>query len=319
MKTISNTTCWLGLILACGVLTYAVSTQAVKPPKPPPEPPPSAAYDHVLLGGSGLSCSASRINESGWVIGSAYFSQADLYGRPFLVVPEQENGTAVWYKDVDQDGRNDLMADLGIPLSEQQETYALALNDDGLILGSCFCPPTVWDLPWIIAPQVIDGQLSWADLDTDEINRLMTPLPVHTTLREERIVTVKSLNNQGEVVLTINSNGSESGEVWQRGFLLVPNRYEVSADGAVTIGYPAADLNEDGLNDYLINLGSALGGDGINRPLLPTVINDRGDIAGTIGSSIPFVLRPRFDESLGWVWNEDNVREVALKHTRTHS
>ncbi|MBI3849826.1 MAG: PD40 domain-containing protein [Verrucomicrobia bacterium] len=38
MKTRQNPTRWLGLALACGALTFAVTTQAGKPVKPPPHP-----------------------------------------------------------------------------------------------------------------------------------------------------------------------------------------------------------------------------------------------------------------------------------------
>ena len=38
MKTKMNSTRWLGSALVCGTLTFAISTQAAKPPKPPPNP-----------------------------------------------------------------------------------------------------------------------------------------------------------------------------------------------------------------------------------------------------------------------------------------
>jgi hypothetical protein len=39
MKERQTSTRWLGLVLACGFTTFAVTTQAAKPPKPPPPPP----------------------------------------------------------------------------------------------------------------------------------------------------------------------------------------------------------------------------------------------------------------------------------------
>ena len=95
MKRYQNRTRWLGLALACGLVTFAITTQAAKPPKPPP--PPSPAYVPVDLGGLRASDGmihlyAADINNPGQVVGytaisgynSGYYSQAFLH---------QPNGT----------------------------------------------------------------------------------------------------------------------------------------------------------------------------------------------------------------------------------
>ena len=83
MKAISASTHWLGLALACGTLTFAVTSQAGKPVKPPPPPPAPAAPTYRIvplgtLGGNSVACS---INESGWIAGGAI-------GGAFVVIPE---------------------------------------------------------------------------------------------------------------------------------------------------------------------------------------------------------------------------------------
>ena len=310
MKTKQHTKRWLGLALACGALTFTLTTQAGKPIKPPTEPPPSAAYDLVLLEPGSY---ANDVNESGLVLGRTSPPGGDDYLS--LVVPQQDNGVTIWHKDDNLDGRNDLLVDLGIPAWGGLNLDAGDINDHGVILGGGVCevPGTQYysKVGWILSPQMIDGQLTWALLDDERVNGLITPLhaaddPYRYPVIMEVMPTC--INNHGEVSLVIE-------DAWQRGFLLLPNRYEVSPEGAVTVEYPAEDLDGDGFNDALIDLGMGVRvSDGAKRPLLPTVINDRGDVAGMVwGRALgdvcgdrPFVLRPRLDENLGLVWNEDN-------------
>jgi len=327
MRTIQNTTRWLGLVLAGSIITLAASGQAgkpVKPPKPPPEPPPSAAYDVVLLGDPGAGSYARDVNEPGMVVGKVY--SPDGYDHLTLVVPEEDNGTPLWRKDVDLDGRNDLLIDLGIPPQTAGNPSLASLNDHGVVLGagSRLIPATgeSIEFAWILSPQVVDGQLTWTDLDNAGVNWQITPLPVLAADDPHLHVNTSCINNHGAVTLDITFFVSPY-ERWYRGFLLIPSHYEVSPDGAVAIHYPATDLNGDGLNDYLIDLGSGVSHlDEAVLPLLPSAINDRGDVAGTVlgvaggNNGRPFVIRPRLDENLGLVWNEDQdgdgVNDLAL-------
>ena len=323
MKTIQNSTRWLGLVLACAIITFAASAQAgkpVKPPKPPPEPPP-AAYDLVLLGDPGSDSHAIDVNESGLVVGSVscYFPDGYYYSHATLVVPELDDGTILWRKDVDLDGHNDLLIDLGTPTGATPDSGPCNINDDGVILGGGSRLLPAAEVPtgfaWILPPQVLNGQLTWTDMDNEGVNGLITPLPVVATDDPNLEVTPQRINNHGEVALVVQLFDDVTWQGWQRGFLLAPNLYEFSSDGSVTINYPSAGPDDDGLNGSLIDLGSgARVLDGAARPLLPTVINDRGDVAGMVwgrayGSVCgerPFVLRPRVDENGGLVWNEDN-------------
>jgi len=323
MNTLQHTTRWLGLALTCGIITFAASAQAgkpVKPPKPPPEPPPAAPYELIMLGDAGSDSHAIDVNESGLVVGSVsyYFPEGYSYSHATLVVPEMENGNLIWRKDADGDGQNDLLVDLGTPAGADSNSGPCNINDHGVILGGALHPvpdQAPNDFAWLLAPKVVDGRLTWTDLDQGGVNGLIEILPVVGDLEDPYLVALpQHINNHGEVALVVQSwNPSDR---WQRGFLLIPNRYEVSVDGAVTIEYPAADLDGDGLNDYLIDLGSgARVLDGAARPLLPTVINDQGDVAGMVwGRAIgdvcgerPFVLRPRVDENGGLIWNEENA------------
>lgn len=321
MKTTSTSTRWLGLALAAGALTFASSTEAAKPvkPPPPPPPPPAPAYNHYLLGNLGAGSGAWAINEGGLVVGSADLP-ATGETRPFLVVPATgPDGKWVWYSDANSDGFNDLMANLGVPPGAAPTDYFLdlALNDHGVILGNSNSIASEYQsVPWILAPQTASSGLSWTTFNADGVNEQMQPLPVFIPppeengidVTEENVIDVmwvmtQGLNNHGEVALVIGSENTDEESFpdgwWQRGFLLLPSRYEV-ADGAVTVEYPVADANSDGINDHLISLGNGKNLSGYTKPLLVTAINDQGDVAGLVwdgsGGAVngehPFVLRP---------------------------
>jgi probable HAF family extracellular repeat protein len=66
--------------------------------------------DLGTLGGPGGQ--ATGINDQGEIVG--HLDQNGLFARRgFLVRPATVNGTMVWYQDLNQDGLNDLMTDLG--------------------------------------------------------------------------------------------------------------------------------------------------------------------------------------------------------------
>jgi uncharacterized membrane protein len=319
MKITPTTTRRAGLALA-GLLAITLTAAAKKPVPPPPEPPPAAAYDFVRLGNPDDISVAADVNEDGLVVGATTTPDGSPNGYKYLtlVVPEEEDGTLVWRKDADLDGRNDLLRDLGIPPEVAPELAHSAIpwkiNDDGLILvrgrqwsqGTEDAVQSVWILP----PRVEDGRLTWADLDSEGLNWQIAPLPV-ATVQPHLDVTPTSLNNHGELTVVVSFfDGDHPDTMWKRGFLLVPDLYEVSPDGAVTAEYPAADLDGDGLNDHLIDLGIGVSAwEGQLPPLQPAAINDQGDIAGTVKGEghhdQPFVIRPRQDENGGLIWNED--------------
>jgi len=304
MKTIQHSTRWLGLVLAGSIISLAASAQAGKPVKPPPEPPPESLYNLILLNGS----PSSELNEAGMVRGGMN-----------LLVPQSENGSTVWFKDDDSDGLNDLVVNLGRPGwgAMGMSAHSYDMNDDGVIVGRGnreLIPDSGYytTFAWFLAPQMINGRLTWAELDAVEINPLIMPLNETTDTRWD--AQPMCINNHGEVALVIEESWNLVNPIGQKGYLLLPNAYEVSPEGAVTVDYPAEDLDGDTLNDALISLGTGIRlKDGTVRPLLPQVINDRGDVAGvvwagnagSVGSSSPFVLRPRVDQNLGLVWNDD--------------
>jgi len=127
MKTKEITTRWLGLALACGTLTFAVSTQAGKPQPPAPSGP---TYRIVALGAGN---SVSAINEAGSVVGG-FQNLAGVYAG-FVVVPEASANGPVYFRDTTpMDGRNDLIREL--PGLSTLGGGASDINDAGLVVGS---------------------------------------------------------------------------------------------------------------------------------------------------------------------------------------
>jgi probable HAF family extracellular repeat protein len=144
MKTNKNTniTRWLGLALACGIITFAVSSQAGKggnPGKPPPPPPtPTGPVYQIVPLGSGSS--ASAINGAGWVAGSVYLS--GLGSQPCVLVPEASATGPVYFRDTNPaDGINDLVHLLP-GLAGADDFWISDLNDSGIVAGTC----DFWDI-----------------------------------------------------------------------------------------------------------------------------------------------------------------------------
>jgi hypothetical protein len=188
------------------------------------------------------------------------------------------------------------MVNLGIPpgTAPADSCSAALINDHGVILGHSGGTIN----PWLLSPQLTGAGLSWTTLDADGVNAQMLSVPALTLPLPMVHVMEQGLNNHGVVALVISSEDSPNAW-WQQGFLLLPSRYEV-ANGAVTVEYPVADVNGDGINDCLISLGNGKDLSGRTRPLVVTAINDNGDVAGLawdgfggdVNGEHPYVLRP---------------------------
>ena len=135
MNKRQNSTCWLGLALACGTLTFAVTTQAAKPPKPPPTPT-GPAYRIVSLGNLGWNpLRAVAINQVGWIGGYGWKTTGE--GAACLLVPGPSPDGPIYFRDTSPaDGVNDLIQVLP-PLPAAINGRACDVNNAGWVVGSC--------------------------------------------------------------------------------------------------------------------------------------------------------------------------------------
>ena len=280
------------LVLAGGALTLSFTglintAWAAKPPKPPPPPPPSAPYTYLYLGGLGGSDGdAYAINNAGQVVGHAA-TTAEIQ-HAFIVVPQDNNGDGkpdLWNPTGTTQGLNPLMIDLGVPegVGVAESSSAKDINDLGYVLGSC----TAGD--WIIAPTELDGNgaLSWFLDDGVGANALMVPLRLGGDYVANLHFT--AINNSAQIV----------GSCTRAGFVLIP--LDADQDGRPDTWFK--DDNQDGLNDLFVDLGQAFSPSGGLTNLVPSDINDGGQIVGYIGGT-PFLLTPK-QTGAGPVWFED--------------
>jgi uncharacterized membrane protein len=261
MKTRQSSTCWLGLALACGTLTFAVTTQAGKPVKPPP-PPPTPAYVPVLLGGlqpsDGLiSTGITDLNNAGQVVGSTCLPGYDSghHGQAFLLNPRDNDADGkpdTWFADEVQnatgvpgaDGQNDLIIGLGY-IPGYASSGATAVNDLGFVVGSS------GTTGFVVVPEDTNGD-GRADLwcqdvsPQDGFNDLMVSLGSEYAPED--------INNLGWIVGTCRGNG----------FLLIP-----AVDAAAMEWF-----RNDGSGGNM--LATDLGA------FIPSNINDSGQIVGTV-------------------------------------
>lgn len=93
--------------------------------------------DLGTLGGS--HSSATGINDLGQVVGYASLP-GDVSNHAFLVTPEG----GVWFRDNNQDGRNDLMTDLGT-LYGSDSSGASDINNSGQVVGTSADRAFLWD------------------------------------------------------------------------------------------------------------------------------------------------------------------------------
>jgi uncharacterized membrane protein len=249
---------WLGLALACGTLTFAITTQAGKPVKPPPTPS-SPAYVPVLLGGlrssdGVIKMSAFDINNAGQVVGSTAIPSSTS-SQAFLLNPQDVNGDGKleWFVDKDADGQNDLIIGLGM-LPGANNSQAAAVNALGMVVGTSGAEG------FIVVP---DGSDWYQDSNRDGINDLMVPLG---KLQETDDCTAEDINNLGQIVGWCG--GMDANGVYHlAGFLLTP---VVDAQGAQQWFQETTDGS--GANALMVNLGA----------FKPASINDSGQVVGTM-------------------------------------
>jgi len=265
MKSMQNSTRWLGLALACGTLTFVMSAEAGKPVKPPSTP----AFTPVSLGGlissDGLILNrASAINNAGQVVGyTGVPGYPNGYHQAYLLNPRDTNGDGnpdTWFVDAVQnatglpgpDGQNDLIIGLGnLPACTQG--YAMAINDLGLVVGRSSASQM-----FIVVPE--DG-LWYQDVNSDGINDLMRSLGALPGRAGWTLSSI-TLNNLGQVTgWSYDPNNSSL----RGGFLLTP----------VQVAPGVWEWFQDdgtGANALMVDLGA----------FFPNGINDSGQIVGAL-------------------------------------
>ena len=298
MQRIQSLTRWLGLTLACGTFTTAVTTQAAKPPKPPPSP----AYVTVFVGGlrssDGLvQASVSDLNNLGQVVGGTSIQGYDSahYSQAFLLNPRDTDGDGVpdtWFVDELQnatgapgaDGQNDLIIGLGV-LPGASSSGVSAINDLGMVVGASDAGG------FVVVPTDTDsdGQPEWwrqADGQPPGVNDLMVQL---VTFQPGADCAPTDINGHGQIV------GTSGG----KGFLLTPVQiapglwqwFQDDGSGGNALVSDLGDFSPSSINDSGQIVGS-LGGRAALRKLdgsmidlraggtesLAVVINNRGQI-----------------------------------------
>jgi len=312
MKTIQNSTRWLGLALACGTLTYAATTQAGKPSKPPPEPTPSYTLTLLERGPWYVGCA---VNNSGLVVGQSC-RPPEYPEHPFIVVPEDTNGNGLpdqWFRDNDGDGLNDLLLELGPVPPYSGDVYyegrADDINEAGQVVGDFWVDDyynnTSEYVAFVVTPADVDqdGRLEWFWPDANGANALMTRLDLG--LSPTTFVYPTAVNNLGQIVGRYYPSDSE------RGFLL--EGLDSDANGVADTWFQDADQN--GANDLVVDLGAAPDRSGNLIPLSPSDINDAGWVVGRGPGA--FLIVPKVDPATGKrVWNEDQngdgINDLAI-------
>jgi len=300
MKTNKNTTHWLGLALACGIITFAVSASAKKP-QPPPEPPPPSGpvYQLIPLEGTLLP---DAISDAGILTGCGLY-QPDLPGEeqcfaPFSLSP-RVIGSEVQYLATDvewlptaegivgwgyvcavnraglTDGYTEhytpnramlWLAD-GTPIDlgvapPGANSQAQAVNDAGLVAVGYAGNSTAG----VVVPMDVneDGKpdLWFTDLDGNGINDLFYRIETGSSL------TPVAINEAGQVAL-------------KEGYLLTPDFSDTDGDGNPWF----ADANSDGVNDLLVALSA---------PAANITVNDLNNLGQVVGHSGGHVVRWEF-------------------------
>ena len=272
MKIRQSSTRWLGLALACGLLTFAVTTQAAKPPKPPPTPT-GPAYRIVSLGSlGGPPVSVSSINEAGQVTGGGH--SGDYQSIPFVVTPESSSQGPVYFRDTSPaDGINDLIRPLPIPPGAR-DSWPENINNRGIVAGS-YLPP---------GPDSPYRAMIWAG---------ETPVDLGIVCAEDTFAF--SINNLG---LAVTGPG-QWWEIYAPCHVVVPK----DSDGDSAPDTWFEDANADGVNDLLKLVSLPSDYDPVYELwwtlLSPEGINDNGQIILDGWQGGGFLLRPDYTDADG--------------------
>ena len=307
MKKRQSSTRWLGVALACGTFTFAVASQAAKPPPVPTGP----TYRIVALGTlGGSTVSPSAINGAGWVAGGSSSTAV-------MVVPEPSPGGPVYFRDTSPaDGVNDLIqvlpgipgslylvandindtgvvsgahtpnapdaayramvyspagpVDLGIVCAE--DTFAFCINNLGLAVTG---PGQWWEIYapcHLVVPKDNDGDGladTWfEDANADGVNDLLKLIAPPSGYDPRYDLWWNLFSPEG-----INDKGQIILDAWQGGgFLLNPDYTDADGDGNPWY----ADANADDFNDLLVELIGLNGDDAYVKD-----INAAGQIVGS--------------------------------------
>jgi hypothetical protein len=213
--------------------------------------------------------------------------------RAFIVVPADTSGDGqpdLWNSAATPTthGDNPLMIDLGAPAGFAGASISAGdINDLGQVVGRYYgAASSPADGAWLVNPLDANGDGKpdrWYLDDGTGANALMIPLLLPGSYVEQ-----VAINSLGQIVVTCDGIG----------LLLSP----VDADND---GFPEwyQDLDSDGVNDLLVDLGQAFDSSGNLVPLQPSDLNEAGQIVGYFGNT-PFLLTPK-QNAAGPVWFED--------------
>jgi probable HAF family extracellular repeat protein len=290
MKTLIKTACAVTWPLAISLgLLAALNGQAGKPGGGGTTGP---SYTYIPIGPPGTD--ARTINQSGVVAGTL---ETPDYTTSFVVVPEDTNNDGnpdLWFKDLNGDGVNDLLFDVGRPNgvgNTDKLSRNLVINDRVQILIN-------WTInvggvgkscAVVLTPVSVNGEWVFFQDDGTGANALMQCFGVDAN---SSMILPIGMNNAGQII-----GHKNNGQVH-----FVIAGLDLNSDGLADTWY--LDEDADGVNDLV----QCLAYDNSSDILEARAINDRGEIAGCI-------RRARITPS-GMVWwaddNNDGVNDLVL-------
>ena len=249
---------------------------------------------------------AHGVNDDGWVTGYSYVDSANTSNgeaafHAFLVVPNGAN----WFEDVDMDGANDLMIDLGT--LGGNNSWGRGINNAGQIVGESTTSDRnthafLWEGGVMTDLGTLGGANSsasainengdvvgWAENEDGERRAVawiagqivdLNELLLATQIKRLTLSEARDLNQDGEIV----GWGVTSGDVTQ-GFLLKPaTDAQRAAHEALLAGAPAGGGGDDDPPSTPSTPGSRTGGSSDLSPVNSTggggASNDGGSDVG---------------------------------------